>query len=64
MLGKQQGITADEYPDRIAQENAPIGRFATPEELADFFVFLCPPRAGYYVGSTCYVDGSWLKVVK
>ena len=24
----------------------------TPEELADFFVFLCSPRASYCVGST------------
>lgn len=27
----------------IAAEKAPIGRFATPDELADFFVFLCSP---------------------
>ncbi|MCJ7584459.1 MAG: SDR family oxidoreductase [Anaerolineales bacterium] len=38
-------------------------RFATPEELADFFVFLCSPRASYCVGSTYYVDGGWLSVV-
>ena len=47
----------------IAAENTPIKRFATPEELADFFVFLCSPRASYCVGSTYYVDGGWLKVV-
>jgi len=47
----------------VARENAPIGRFATPEELAEFFVFLCSPRASYCVGSTYYVDGGWLKVV-
>jgi NAD(P)-dependent dehydrogenase (short-subunit alcohol dehydrogenase family) len=51
------------YLDGIARENAPIGRFATPEELADFFVFLCSPRASYCVGSTYYVDGGWLKVI-
>ncbi|HXV96912.1 MAG TPA: SDR family oxidoreductase [Anaerolineae bacterium] len=49
------------YLDGIAREKAPIGRFATPEELADFFVFLCSPRASYCVGSTYYVDGGWLK---
>ena len=63
ILSKEEGITPDEYLDRIAKENAPIGRFATPEELANFFVFLCSPRAGYCVGSTYYVDGGWLKVV-
>ena len=56
-------VTVDQYLDRIARDNAPIGRFATPEELADFFVFLCSPRASYCVGSTYYVDGGWLKVV-
>ncbi len=63
ILGKEQGITPEEYLERIAKENAPIGRFASPEELAHFFVFLCSPRASYCVGSTYYVDGGWLKVV-
>jgi NAD(P)-dependent dehydrogenase (short-subunit alcohol dehydrogenase family) len=31
--------------------------------LADFFVFLCSPRASYCLGSTYYVDGGWLNVV-
>ncbi len=53
----------EDYLDDIARKNTPIGRFATPEELADFFVFLCSPRASYCVGSTYYVDGGWLNVV-
>lgn len=56
-------LTADQYLDNIARQNAPIGRFATPEELADFFVFMCSPRSSYCVGSTYYVDGGWLRVV-
>jgi len=63
ILSEKEGITAQEYLDRIAKENAPIGRFASPEELANFFVFLCSPRASYCVGSTYYVDGGWLRVV-
>lgn len=63
-LSKEQGITAKEYLDNIAKENTPIGRFASPEELADFFVFMCSPRASYCVGSSYYVDGGWLKVVE
>jgi NAD(P)-dependent dehydrogenase (short-subunit alcohol dehydrogenase family) len=62
-LGEKEGITADEYLDRLAKEYTPIGRFATPEELARFFVFLCSPMASYSVGSTYYVDGGWLNVV-
>lgn len=56
-------ITWEEHLQNIAAENTPIKRFATPEELANFFVFLCSPRASYCVGSTYYVDGGWLKVV-
>ncbi len=51
------------YLAGVAREKAPIGRFATTDELADFFVFLCSPRASYCVGSTYYVDGGWLKVL-
>jgi NAD(P)-dependent dehydrogenase (short-subunit alcohol dehydrogenase family) len=54
--------TWQQYLQKIADDNAPIGRFATPEEVADFFVFLCSPRASYSVGSTYYVDGGWLNV--
>ena len=49
--------------DKIARANTPIARFASVEELAHFFVFLCSPRASYCVGSTYYVDGGWLRVV-
>lgn len=55
--------TWEEYLDKIAKENAPIGRFATPEEVADLFVFLCSERASYCVGSTYYIDGGWLRVI-
>jgi len=55
--------TWEQYLDEIAKRNAPIGRFASPEELAHFFVFLCSPRSSYCVGATFYVDGGWLNVV-
>lgn len=62
-LTADQAIGWETYLRQIAEEKTPIGRFATPEELADFFVFLCSPRASYCVGSTYYVDGGWLRVV-
>ena len=40
-----------------------IGRFSSPEEIADFFVFLCSARASYSVGSTYFVDGGMLKTI-
>ena len=52
----------EEHLQQIADDNAPIGRFADPEEIANLFVFLCSPRASYMVGSTYYIDGGWLNV--
>jgi NAD(P)-dependent dehydrogenase (short-subunit alcohol dehydrogenase family) len=57
------GQTWRDVLDQIAKRDAPIGRFASPQELADFFVFLCSDRASYCVGSAYYVDGGWLNVV-
>ena len=51
------------YIDNLARENAPIGRFSSPEEIADFFVFLCSARASYSVGSTYFIDGGMLKTI-
>jgi 3-oxoacyl-[acyl-carrier protein] reductase len=51
------------YIDKLAKENAPIGRFSSPEEIADFFVFLCSARASYSIGSTYFVDGGMLKTI-
>jgi NAD(P)-dependent dehydrogenase (short-subunit alcohol dehydrogenase family) len=62
LLTEGTGQTWEQYLQKIADDNAPIGRFATPEEVADFFVFLCSPRASYSVGSSYYVDGGWLNV--
>ncbi len=56
--------SVDQYLDKIAKDNAPIGRFASPEELAAFYVFMCSSRSSYCVGSTYYVDGGWLGTVE
>jgi NAD(P)-dependent dehydrogenase (short-subunit alcohol dehydrogenase family) len=55
--------TWEAYLDQIAKSSTPVGRFASPEELADFFVFLCSPRSSYCIGATYYVDGGWLNSV-
>ena len=64
ILGDKEGISAKEYLDRTARENAPIGRFASPEELAETYEFLASEKASYCVGSTYYVDGGYLDVIK
>jgi NAD(P)-dependent dehydrogenase (short-subunit alcohol dehydrogenase family) len=60
-------LTADSgdwesYIAGVAKEHAPINRFGSPDEVANFFVFLCSDRASYSVGATYYVDGGMLKV--
>jgi NAD(P)-dependent dehydrogenase (short-subunit alcohol dehydrogenase family) len=47
----------------VADEAGGMKRFATPEELSHFFVFLCSNKATYSTGSTYFVDGGWLKTV-
>ena len=62
-------LTADKggdwqgYLQGVADEHAAIRRFASPEELASFFVFMCSDKASYSVGSTYFVDGGMLKTV-
>jgi NAD(P)-dependent dehydrogenase (short-subunit alcohol dehydrogenase family) len=60
-LTEGKGGDWEGYLAQVAREHAPIDRFSTPEEMANFFVFLCSPRAGYSVGSTYFVDGGMLK---
>ena len=49
------------YLQEVADQHADIKRFGTVDELADFCVFLCSPRASYSVGSAYHVDGGMLK---
>lgn len=63
ILGEKENITSEEYLKNVAKENAPIGRFASPEEVANLYVFLASDKASYCTGSTYYIDGGWLKVV-
>jgi NAD(P)-dependent dehydrogenase (short-subunit alcohol dehydrogenase family) len=64
ILTEKTGGTVQEYLDQIAKTNAPIGRFASADELAKFYLFLCSDLASYSVGSTYYVDGGWLRTVE
>jgi NAD(P)-dependent dehydrogenase (short-subunit alcohol dehydrogenase family) len=62
-LTEGTGRTWQDYIQGIADELAPIKRFATPEEVASYFVFLCSDKATYSVGSTYYVDGGMLRTI-
>ncbi len=62
-LTRDAGGDWQAHLQHVADEHAPIRRFATPAELASFIVFLCSERASYSVGSTYFVDGGMLKTV-
>jgi NAD(P)-dependent dehydrogenase (short-subunit alcohol dehydrogenase family) len=42
-----------------ALQRVPLGRFGTPEEIADVVTFLASDRSRYVTGQTVYVDGGW-----
>jgi NAD(P)-dependent dehydrogenase (short-subunit alcohol dehydrogenase family) len=58
-----RGEEWESYLQEVADEHADIKRFGSVDELADFCVFLCSPRASYSVGSAYHVDGGMLKTV-
>jgi len=62
-LTEETGGNWEGYLQDVANEHAAAKRFGTPEELANFFVFLCSSRASYSVGSTYFVDGGMLKTL-
>lgn len=63
ILAEKEGISPKEYLDRVASDNTPMLRFATPEELASTYVFLASERSSYTLGANIFVDGGWLKTI-
>jgi 3-oxoacyl-[acyl-carrier protein] reductase len=42
---------------RFVEQNIPMGRFGTPQEIANVVVFLCSDRASWVTGACINVDG-------
>src|SRR5262249_15641458 len=62
-LAREQATLTGSAVDSIVAENVqrvPLGRYATPEEIADAFVFLASPLARYVTGQRVVVDGGML----
>jgi 3-oxoacyl-[acyl-carrier protein] reductase len=38
----------------------PLGRFGSPEDIANAILFLCSPLADYITGQTLHVNGGWV----
>ena len=54
---RQTGKPVDELL-QAKRRAMPLGRIATPEEIADVVVFLASPRAGYVSGAIVSLDGA------
>jgi len=52
-----QGIAPDEALER-SRAKLPLGRLATPEEIANAVVFLASPKASYITGAILAMDGA------
>ncbi|MCI0776915.1 MAG: SDR family oxidoreductase, partial [Chloroflexi bacterium] len=58
--GGSWGRRLKEDPEGMAkfiEENIPLGRFGTPEEIANVVVFLCSAQASWVTGACINVDG-------
>jgi 3-oxoacyl-[acyl-carrier protein] reductase len=58
--GGSWGRRIEEDPEgmrRFVEQNIPMGRFGTPEEIANVVVFLCSERASWVTGACINVDG-------
>ena len=58
--GGSWGRRLEDDPEGMAKflaENIPVGRFGTPEEIANVVVFLCSEQASWVTGACINVDG-------
>jgi NAD(P)-dependent dehydrogenase (short-subunit alcohol dehydrogenase family) len=59
---RMNGGTPEEALAKASSE-LPLGRIATPEEIADVVVFLCSARASYVSGAIVSMDGALTPMV-
>ena len=53
-------LTYEEWSDRKIRAMVPLGRWQTPESIADMIVFLSSDRAAHVTGQTINVDGGFV----
>jgi NAD(P)-dependent dehydrogenase (short-subunit alcohol dehydrogenase family) len=61
-LADQQGDDRDEIFAKVGA-GRPLGRMATPDEIAAVIVFLCSDRASYVTGAAWSVDGGTVPII-
>lgn len=52
-----------EQVTRYIESEVPLRRFGKPEEIADFVVFLCSPRASFATGMILAIDGGQVRSI-
>jgi 3-oxoacyl-[acyl-carrier protein] reductase len=57
-----RGISREEAIE-VQEGKVPIGRFGTPEEIANVVVFLCSERAADVTGANWSVDGGTVATI-
>jgi 3-oxoacyl-[acyl-carrier protein] reductase len=57
-----RGVSRDEAL-AAAADKIPLGRLATPEEIADVVVFLCSARASNVAGAAWSADGGSVNII-
>ncbi|MHC5078066.1 MAG: SDR family oxidoreductase [Planctomycetota bacterium] len=57
-----EGVTAESVHRRW-EADIPLGRLASPEEIASVAVFLVSDRAAYMTGTTVQVDGGYVRSI-
>jgi len=55
----REGVAVD-FSDEIVTRRTPLGRWGTPEEMAEVAAFLCSRRASFITGSLTMADGGWV----
>jgi len=62
------GFLAKNYPGREAEmfeklsKTQPIGRMATPDEIAHLALYLCSDEAAFITGTDYPIDGGFVKL--